>query len=115
MRLGSDEVRKFSSLFLGAVTFVFILVCAVPAHSGSKAKKNERNPVQTVLTSPASVKTPSEEFFLSDIGKIQFVMPTFSTATPNDLPSVDVNNNPAFLQNSYQVNVFYVQVTTNAP
>ncbi|HZY81856.1 MAG TPA: hypothetical protein VFE50_20170 [Cyclobacteriaceae bacterium] len=114
MQLGTKKMRKFSSGLLGLVILVFIFSSVVPAHSAAPESEN-RDAVQTSIATPIPFNTPSEQPFSSVVGKVLFVNTTFLVEKLLDLPAQEIDNNPAILKNSYQHNVFYVQVTAKAP
>ena len=91
MKTALTKSRRFGSLLLDTVIFVSILSWSIPGY-GAGCVQEQAPTVQMQMGCPISLSTLNEQ--------------PFGTITPNKT---------AILRNSYQHNVFYVEITTNAP
>lgn len=92
MKTALTKSRRFGSLLLETVIFVSILSWSIPGYGAGCVQEQGPGVVQMQMGSPISLNILNEQPF----GRI----------TPDKT---------AILRNSYQHNVFYVEITTNAP
>lgn len=107
--------RGIGRFISATIILAFVVTCSLSAVAEIPEKGNAQDTLQTAVTSPIPLNTPSEESYLTFVGKLQFVAPSFVAENIADLPGRGINTSAAILSNSFQYNVFYVTLTAKAP
>lgn len=99
-----------------AVIILFILSWAMPGFAAHPPVKQAADTLQVQLSDPIPFNAPSEHpGSVVAVAKVFFQNTCFLIEQLLDLPGQETIRNPAIFKNSYQHNVFYVQVTAKAP
>jgi len=99
-----------------AVIVILILTWSLPGFGNSYLEEQRADAVQTQIENQIPFNAPSEDpYSVVVFAKVHFIDLSFLPQQILDLPGQETVNNQAILQNSYQYNVFYVQITTKAP
>ena len=98
------------------VLLIFVFAWAMPGFSAVAPVTQKTDAVQTQIDSQIPFNAPSEHPYSTVIAKVHFVFPSFLPEQLLDLPGQAITTGKSsILTNSYRHNVFYVEITTNAP